>query len=115
MSEYDPIASGIRTVTIANGTQLSTATDFGAARIGIGLIMPATFTGTALTFEVSDSLDGTYTALNNESGSAVSITVAQNKTYSLDSSLKYLLPWRYIKAKSGSSEGGTRILTFIVK
>lgn len=99
-----------RTATIANAAQLSSAIEnkYGAE---LGLVVPAAFTGTAVTFEVS--ADGTtYQGLYDTAGNAVSVTVAQGRSYVLPSEL---LPWPYFKVKSGSAEGGARTLTVVIK
>jgi len=70
-----------------------------------GFILPATFTGTAMTFQVSR--DGTnFVALNNDSG-AISKTVAQGKAYALPAEI-FAFGW--FKFVSGSSEGADRTI-----
>lgn len=93
-------------VTIAaSGTTSGVVSNRGATATGV--ILPATFTGTALTFSVSDSSTGTFSGLNNDSG-AVSITVAQGKAYALPAALK---TFPYFKIISGSTEGSARTIT----
>ena len=98
-----------QTGTIANGGTVSTpVTSAGFTSFGVQL--PATFTGTALTFQVS--ADGaTYQALQNSSG-AISQTVAQGKSYALTADLA---AWPYFKLVSGSTEGGARSLVVVMK
>ena len=75
-----------------------------------GFILPATFTGTAITFQVS--ADGTtFVALNDSSG-AVSLTVAQGKGYALPASV---MGFRFLKFVSGSSEGADRTIQVVLK
>lgn len=64
-----------------------------------GLITPGTFTGTAITFEVSNDVAGTFVALNDSSG-AVSVTVTTSKAYSINPVTFY--GWRYIKIVSNA-------------
>lgn len=101
------IAQRSGTVTIANGETVSTAFD-ARGFASFGAILPAAFTGTAMTFQVSND-NTTFTALNNSSG-AVSLTVAQAKAYALPADLK---PWRYFKLVSGSAEGADRTITVV--
>lgn len=98
------------TLTISASGTVSTA--FSAAGFeSFGVVLPATFTGTTLTFQVS--ADGsTYQALDNGSGSAVSITVAQAKSYALPAGLT---AWPYFKIVSGSTEGSARSLVVVAK
>lgn len=73
--------------------------------VAAAVVLPATFTGTALTFQVSAD-NSTFVALNNDSG-AVSITVAQAKAYALPAGLA---AFPYFKIVSGSTEGSARSL-----
>ena len=94
-------------VVIDSGETVSEAGDIAQARL-VGIVIPAAFTGTALTFQVS--ADGTtYQGLYDDAGSAVSLTVAQGRTYSFKvDDLGCLSQWRYIKVVSGSAEGADR-------
>ncbi len=78
-----------------------------------GIFLPATFTGTTLTFEAS--IDGvTFVAVKSTtSGSALSYTVAQNTFAAIDP--KDFQGIRYLKIVSGSTEGADRVLTLAVK
>ena len=91
-------------VTIANGAQLSGAVDL----LGFTLCAvetPATFTGTAITFEVSND-NSTFVPVHKEDGNAYSITVSTSRATIVDI-LKFR-GFRYLKIKSGSAEGGAR-------
>lgn len=104
--------------TISSGQTKSNACDLG--NVGIeglaGFILPDTFTGTAITFEVNTSDDDdTYKALYN-AGTQLSITVAQGRAQGLTADQRDLLRgWRYIKLVSGSTEGGDRSIKLLVK
>lgn len=99
------VAQRSNTITIANGEATSTAFDArGFATFGI--VLPASFTGTSLTFQVSHD-NSTFQALHNTAGNAVSQTVAQGKSYILPAELA---PWRYFKVVSGSNEAAARTL-----
>lgn len=76
-----------------------------------GLVVPAAFTGTSITFTVS--ADGaTYQALYDSAGNQVSVTVAQGQSYDLPSELA---SWPFWKIVSGSSEGAARTLVVVKK
>jgi hypothetical protein len=99
-----------RSITIANAAQLSSAVE-NKHGFDMGVVVPAAFTGTALTFEVS--ADGvTYQPLYGTDGNAVSLTVAQGRSYVLPSSIN---PWPHFKVKSGSAEGAARTLKVVIK
>lgn len=104
----DLVAQRSGTVTIANGETTSTAFD-ARGFANFGLIMPAAFTGTSMTFQVSHD-NTTFQALTTTTGSTVSITVAAAKSYALP---VQLAAWRYFKVVSGSAEGDDRTLTIM--
>lgn len=93
-------------LTIASGATSSDACEAGGY-VMFGLVMPAAFTGTVLTFTVSH--DGTtYQALYDTSNTAVSLAVvAASRSYDLPAEL---VSWPYFKIVSGSAEGATRTL-----
>jgi len=98
---------------------LSTAVDIGAAKY-MGIIMPATWTAAVLTFKVSSTLAGTYTDLYDETGTEVSISVAQGKAYTFNIATWKLAPWRFIKFRSGTTgapvdQTAVRTLTVVLK
>lgn len=96
--------------TIANGGTTSTVIDLVDA-ITAGVVLPAAFTGTALTFQVSH--DGTtFQALTDQYGNAVSMTVAQGKSYTIPNEVA---PWPFAKIVSGSSEAAARTLWIVRK
>lgn len=70
-----------------------------------GLQMPAAFTGTAITFQVATTEEGTYQAFHKD-GSAVSVTVANSLYIWLDPSIFYCV--KYMKLVSGSTEAANR-------
>lgn len=102
----------VQTVTIANGQTASSAVS-GRNFTVYGLIMPAAFTGTALTFTVCESLAGTYQALYDPTGALSSIpVVAASRSYDLPVELG---PWPYFKIVSNAAEGGARTLLVCCK
>ena len=95
------------TVTIANSGTTSTAIDT-AEYVAIGIILPAAFTGSAITFSVSQD-NTTYGTLYTAANAAQSITVTQARAYPMpDDALKF----RYVKLISGSSEEGARTIVW---
>ena len=98
------------TATIAISTTTSAAVDLGGASMA-GLIMPAAFTGTTISFTVSDTLDGTYVALKNTAGTTISFTVAASTAIGF--APNDFAAWRYIKIVSGSTELAGRAIKII--
>jgi len=100
-------------VTIAMSAQESSAIDTGGMVL-CGILLPASFTGTALTFEVSNAIDGTFVPLKSTtSGTTLTYTVAQGTFIAIDP--KDFQGVRFLKVKSGSSEAAARTLTLSLK
>lgn len=102
----------LMTLTIANGATVSDAfpsNDHAA----FGLQMPAAFTGSALTFQVSADNGTTFQALYDATGSTqVSMAVAASRSYDLPAELA---SWTHFKIVSGSAEGAARSLKVVGK
>lgn len=99
------------TATIASGASLSGAVDLGEAKLG-AIVMPASWTSAALTFQVS--FDGTTYYDLHEFGSEVSVTVTAGKAHRL--AMSDWLAVRWLKVRSGSSaspvaQGADRTIT----
>lgn len=98
--------------SIANGATKSGIINLNGFTL-CGILLPAAFTGTALTFEAS--VDGTnfFTLKTTTSGTSLSYTVAQGNFYAIDPKDFYGVNW--LKIVSGSAEGGARTLKLAVK
>ncbi len=113
ISGYQGILNPGLSVVIANTAQESEAINCGGMTL-VGIMLPAAFTGTALTFEVSSTLAGTYVALKSTtSGTALSYTVAQGTYCAIDP--KDFHGVQFLKIKSGSAEGAARTLICSLK
>lgn len=98
---------------IASGQQESAAINCGGMAL-CGIFLPAAFTGTTLTFEASQAIDGTFIAVKNTtSGTSLSYTVAANTYCALDP--KDFQGIHFLKIKSGSSEAADRTLILSLK
>ncbi len=100
-------------VTISSSGTDSTEADLSNGRTLVGVIMPATFTGVALTFSVSDASGGTYNVLYGTDGNAYSYTVAAARHIALDPAV--FAGVRYLKVISGSTELGARTVRLVVR
>lgn len=98
-------------VTIDISTQLSSEIVTGGFQL-CGFILPAAFTGTAITFQVSNTSGGTYVDLYNSAGQ-VSYTVAPSRYVAVDP--KDFQGVKYLKLKSGSSEAAARTIICSMK
>lgn len=99
--------------TIAASGATSAAIQLGGA-VPVGVYLPATFTGTTLTFTACDTLGGTYLVLKSTtSGTSLSYTVAQGTYVALDP--KDFHGVNFLKIVSGSTEGSTRTLKIATK
>ena len=95
-----PAASTTSEVIVSGGMSL------------VGIALPAIFTGTALTFSVCDTVDGTFLPLHTTSGQ-LSITVAQNRYYAIPQD--NFRGVRFFRIISGSTEAAARTLTISLK
>src|SRR3954463_4432954 len=111
MTEFINNISYETTVTIASGATLSGAADLSGYTL-VGLIMPAAFTGTSITFSMSDDA-GTFYAITNAGGTALSATVAASKCILVTPG--DFVGIRHLKLTSGSTEGGSRIIKLIMR
>jgi hypothetical protein len=98
------------TITVATSTTISGEVDLGGTEI-VGLQMPATFTGTAITFQVATVSGGTYQAMIDGAGNTVTKTVANGKYVGIDPTL--FRGVRFLKLVSGSAENADRVITVI--
>lgn len=104
----------VKILTIANGGTVSDAFEASSCA-AFGLQLPATFTGTSITFQVSADRGTTYQALYEydtvtDDGSATRVTtraVVQGRSYDLPAALT---AWTHFKIVSGSAEGAARTL-----
>jgi hypothetical protein len=103
--------SAVVTATIANGATTSSAISVRSYSL-FQLLLPAAFTGTTITFTTSGDYAGTYQALYDNTGTAVSLTVAAGRNLDLPSALASSA---FFKIVSGSAEGAARTLSIVCK
>lgn len=106
---------GATAVTIANGGTDSTVLQLGEHTF-LALGMPASFTGTTITFKASSSEGGTFTIVKDDAGADVSITVGASRWVALQSAvMAKLAAFRWLKLVSGSAEGAARTIEVVLK
>lgn len=99
-------------VTIASSGTKTAAIDLAGMTL-VGLLF-GTLTSTAMSFETSDAIAGTFVPVKSTtSGTALSYTVAQNTYAAIDP--KDVQGLNFIKLVAGSSEGGLRTITLLLK
>ncbi len=97
------------TATIANTATKSDVIDLKGATLKT-IIMPAAFTGTVISFEIST--DGTnFFPYYNVDDIEVDVTVTAGRAYGLAAIDFYSI--QYLKIVSNASEGAKRLLTLI--
>lgn len=101
------------TATIANGQTTSGEIDL-RGRTLYAIYMPDAFTGTALTFTGCHTSGGTFRAIYDQTGNAVSITVAQQRVVSLVDEHLAVRAVPFVKVVSGSAEGAERSLVLLL-
>jgi hypothetical protein len=79
-------ASNTQTVTIAVGGTASDALVLDGYAMGM-IHLPSTLEGTALTFTVCPTFGGSYQAVEDSSGNAISLTVEASKSYAIPEAL----------------------------
>ena len=105
----------VKEVVIDNGETVSGEVDL-EDYTAVAVMMPAAFTGTAITFQASDVSGGTFYEVTDGAGAAVSVVVSNEEIISITEAKKEALaPLRFIKLVSGSTEGAERTLKLLLK
>jgi len=110
--------------TIALNGNLSGAVDLGIYQPGnkiVGFIMPSGWDAAALTFQVCDTVDGTFVNLYDDNNTEVSLSAAASRAIGLRKDQSDVLGrWRFIKVRSGPASSPVtqtveRIIKIVVK
>lgn len=99
-------------VVIASGGTDSAEIDLTGGYTLVGVILPATMTGTTIGLKVAKQSGGTYVPIK-DGASDVALTSAASKCIYFDT--KYTLCARYVKIVSGTSEGADRTVTALYR
>lgn len=102
--------SEVVSITIASGETVSGAF-YAADAAHVAVELPATFTGTTLTFQVSTD-NTTFQVLRDFQGNVVTAIVTQGVSYDLP---EELVGWHYLKIVSGTAEGAARTLKVVLR
>lgn len=115
VTDFNPVTA-FPTVTIPSGAASSNAIDLHGGVL-YGFYLPAEFDGTALTFTTAPTADGTFVAVKDSAGSAISFTVAASGFYGLSADqVAKLKGCRFLKLVSGTNQSTTdTIVTLAVR
>lgn len=106
---------GERVVEIGSGQTTSAVVRLGEYGL-VGLIIPAAFTGTAITFTACRTKDGTFMPVYDSDGNQVSVAVAVSRAVGLSAAeADALAPFHYIKLVSNGSEVADRSIDMVLK
>lgn len=101
-----------KTITILNTATASSVVEC-AGLTFCGVKFPAAFTGTTITFQMCDTIGGTYVPVHNAAGTAISYTIAANRYSAIDPKDFYGI--NFLKIISGSAQAADRTLTVSLK
>ncbi len=110
---FEPQVSYNLTATIANGQSASAEIDLAGTTL-CGLIIPSAITGTAFAIQMADASGGTFIAVQDGSGSDVSIAVAASKYIPINN-LAVTAGLRFIKIVSNGTEAAQRSIKLVTR
>ncbi len=115
VGDFNPVTA-YPTATIASGAASTGEIDHHGG-VPYGFFLPAEFDGTALTFTTAPASGGTFVAVKDSSGSAISFTVAASGYYGLSADqVAKLKGCRFLKLVSGTNQSTTdTIVTLAVR
>ncbi len=104
---------GYTTCTIISGATESTAADI-EGFCNVGLLIP-TIESAALTFQVSNLVDGTYYTLVDGNRDTITLASGTGAVAIQSSFVGRNEAWRYAKVIASTVQTSDRIITFVVK
>ena len=99
------------TMTIAAGASTSDALDITNV-LHAGFFIPSAFTGTAVSFTVCDTFDGTYMEVKTNANAAIAPTVNVSKAYPFRSEV---MDFNFVKIVSNGTEAAARTILVSLK
>ena len=97
---------------IADGQTVQTGSVDSIGYLVSGIIIPAGFEGTTLTFQACDTATGTFLDVVNSSGTAVSMTVAASTHVVFEP--QTFAGARYLKVVAGTAQTGATTLKLVM-
>ncbi len=112
-TQYQPVLSNDLTAIIASGQTTSGEIDLNGNTL-CGLFLPSTFDGSAITFEAAHTSGGTYVAVQDGAGNAVSKTVSASKYITLNPA--DFAGIRFLRLVAGTAQSATdTVITLAVR
>lgn len=102
MSQKMYRGSTTRKATIPKDEALSNAVPLGGFT-HVGIAVPSAWTAASLTFQVSDTEEGTYVDLYTDTGTEVAVAAATSQAIGLVSCAGVFAPFEFMKIRSGTS------------
>lgn len=90
------------TLTFTAGTVSNEVIDL-KGRVPMAIVTPASFGATSITFQASDSPTGTFRAVYNDTGAAITVTVSSTLTAWTDITSIFPASVQFVKLVSGTS------------
>ena len=100
VNSYTPKPDAPEATLVVSATKTDVIDLYGTTLLGF--ITDTNLTGTAITFEVCDTVDGTFVELRGSDNTAVSFTVATAKAYHVNP--QHFAAWRFMKLVSGTTQ-----------
>lgn len=101
-----------KAITILNTATASSAIDCAGLTL-CGVKFPAVFTGTTITFQMCDTIGGTYVPVHNAAGTAITYTIAASRYAAIDP--KDFHGINFLKIVAGTAQAADRTLTVSLK
>lgn len=109
--QFSPVLA-TTTVTIGSAGSVSSEANLGGGAALVGLITPATFTGTLLYFQAGVS-SGSLSPLHDKGGTRYSVSCGAGSYYLLAPA--DFAGIHYLKVQSAAPETGARTITFVTR
>jgi hypothetical protein len=104
-----------RRVVIPSGQQLSEPIGLRNYLV-TGIVVPATVTSTAVTFQAAPTVDGTYGAVYDSEAAEVSVPITGGRRIGMiGSKAEALAPWEWVRLRTGSVEAAEREFFLVLK
>lgn len=100
-------------VTISSGSSVSDGFQLDGGQL-VGLLMPDSFTGNSLSFEVMRPTDGTYLPHYDSLGQAVSVVSAPSRSIVLDEEVRGLPARGFLRIRSGQNQSTDAKLVCVI-
>ncbi len=111
----NPKISFAETVTIASSGTASNAIDIAENGWQLaGFIIPAAFTGTSISLQTSNTLDGTYVTVQDGAGADLTFAVTVSRFIPIPN-LSLTAGLRFLKVVSNATEASSRVIVLAAR